>query len=234
MSTVACHPSRWCFLAIGLTLLLTLGCDSTAERRSPSTESETQGEMSPVPADGAQDVGSEESSASSSPTSADRDRSAGHGTEESQITVATISVDDLTDTIARHAGNLVLIDYWATWCGPCLQQFPHTIELSHKYKEAGLQVLSVSCDDPAEGDKVLSTLKKLNATTENYHTSTDMNQTFEGFDIRGGIPFYQLYDRAGNLRYRFNGAPAPGDEAESTDLLEMRIRELLEEPERAE
>ena len=155
--------------------------------------------------------------------------SAAESSGHSAVSLQSLELDGLQDKIAAHAGQVVLIDYWATWCGPCLQEFPHTVERSHQYEGAGLRVMTVSCDDPDAGDKVLTTLRKLGAELENYHTTADIQETFEAFDIRGGIPFYQLYDRQGVLRYRFNGAPAPGDEAEPTDQIDIRIRELLDE-----
>lgn len=230
MPIVTGHVPLRCSLLVGLVLLLLTGCNPAAELDSTGTQGEAEGETSHASLDVASDGSPAASAESSSVTSSlEGARPSESEQESSSVSVAAIVLDDLPAKIADHSGNVVMIDYWATWCGPCLQEFPHTIELSQKYAEAGLRVMTISCDDPSEGPKVLSTLKKLKATTENYHTSVDMNQTFEGFDIRGGIPFYQLYDRKGNLRYRFNGAPTPQDEAEATELLEMRIRELLEE-----
>jgi thiol-disulfide isomerase/thioredoxin len=218
------RPCRFGGLLICLLgLLPAAGCGPSAQTSSSSEES--------IGHSPATEVGSEELAKSSAaesgvvaetPAGGDAPTSAG-------ITVETLATDQLADLVARHTGHVVLIDFWATWCGPCLQQFPHTIEMSHQYEDAGLRVLAVSCDDPEDRPKVVNTLGKLGATIENYQTDGDLQQTFDAFDIRGGIPFYQLYDRHGVLRYRFNGAPAPGDEAESTEMLDIRIRELLDE-----
>jgi thiol-disulfide isomerase/thioredoxin len=205
---------RCCHLALLVSLLLA-GC-------GPSSD----GPLSaPAPAESST-VG-DDSSHSGDPA-AQTPNSAGQS-DSAAVSVSPLELDELSEKVAAHAGKVVLIDYWATWCGPCLQEFPHTVERSHQYEAAGLRVITVSCDDPDEGDKVLTTLRKLGAEMENYHTTADIQQTFDAFDIRGGIPFYQLYDRQGVLRYRFNGAPAPGDEAEPTDQIDIRIRELLDE-----
>src|SRR5207249_1058455 len=52
----------------------------------------------------------------------------------------------LDELIATHKGQVVLVDYWATWCGPCVENFPHTVELAKKYREQGLVAIAVNFD----------------------------------------------------------------------------------------
>src|SRR5215208_350242 len=49
--------------------------------------------------------------------------------------------------LSDYAGKVVLVDFWATWCGPCKSSIPWLIELSEKYKAEGLVVLGVSMDE---------------------------------------------------------------------------------------
>src|SRR5262245_15828247 len=46
-----------------------------------------------------------------------------------------------------YPGKVVLVDFWATWCPKCREDFPHTVELDRKYASEGLVVVSFSCDD---------------------------------------------------------------------------------------
>ena len=50
--------------------------------------------------------------------------------------------------IAKHRGKVVLVDFWATWCLPCVEQLPHTLELGQQMADRGLAVVTVSCDEP--------------------------------------------------------------------------------------
>lgn len=95
-------------------------------------------------------------------------------------------------------GSVVLIDFWASWCGPCRKENPNVVRLYEKYKSAGFTVLSVSLDDneanwkaAIERDKLswpnhVSDLKKWgNAAARLYQVS--------------GIPFTVLVDREGKV-----------------------------------
>ncbi|MEP7270884.1 MAG: TlpA disulfide reductase family protein [Acidobacteriota bacterium] len=65
-------------------------------------------------------------------------------------TVEAISADDFRGLIAYHRGNVILVNFWATWCAPCVKEIPEIVRLQEKYKERGLRVIAVSMDEPEE------------------------------------------------------------------------------------
>lgn len=65
-------------------------------------------------------------------------------------TVEAISADEFRQLIAHQRGNVVLVNFWATWCAPCIKEIPEIIRLQEKYKERGLRVIAVSMDEPEE------------------------------------------------------------------------------------
>jgi thiol-disulfide isomerase/thioredoxin len=127
------------------------------------------------------------------------------GTSESSepitVTLADRAVYD--QVVGQHAGRVVLVDFWATWCLPCVQQFPHTVALSQQYGPERLAVVSVSMDEPQDRDKVLHYLKQQQATFDNLISEYGIGQKgFDAFEITdGAIPHYKVYDRTGTLRH---------------------------------
>ena len=141
-----------------------------------------------------------------------------------ESTVATISPDHLKAVIEKYRGKVLLIDYWATWCDPCRELFPHTVALSRELADRGLAVVSLSLDDADDEPEVVRFLTANRATFENLRAGTGASpESATAFGIENGaIPFLQLYDRAGKLRKTF---PAPVKPAE----VEKAVRQLLAE-----
>ncbi len=138
--------------------------------------------------------------------------------------VATISAGHLKAVIEKYRGKVLLIDYWATWCDPCRELFPHTVALSRELADRGLAVVSLSLDDADDEPEVRRFLTANRATFENLRAETGASpESATAFGIEGGaIPFLQLYDRTGKLRKTF---PAPVKPAE----VEKAVRQLLAE-----
>jgi thiol-disulfide isomerase/thioredoxin len=127
-------------------------------------------------------------------------------------------------------GYVVLVDCWATWCEPCVAHFPETMALGKKYAEQGLRIMTLSLDDPGEKEKVLAFLKEQDSQHDNllsrWGTGTETTETF---GIRGGVPFYKLYDRDGQLRFEFSGDPTGLENVQPIEEIESRVKELLAE-----
>lgn len=150
--------------------------------------------------------------------------------ETDKVSLVTGDEAVLKEWIDQARGRVVLVDYWATWCLPCMEQFPHTVSLHEKHQPKGLEVLTISMDESNQADTVLSFLKRQNASCRNLLTPYGAGSAFaDAFQIRGEVPFYQLYDRKGSLRYTFSGTPEGLENAESIERLDERILELLSE-----
>ena len=121
--------------------------------------------------------------------------------------------------LSEHLGEVVIINFWATWCGPCRQEMPLLDALYGKYKQAGLVLLSVNIDE-----KVEPAIEMAQTLRVSYPVLFDARkEVSRAFDV-GAMPVTVLVDRAGVVRYVSEGYK-PGYEKRYTD----KLRELLNE-----
>ena len=63
---------------------------------------------------------------------------------------AVVDADGLKRVVASYRGKVVLLDFWATWCKPCVEGLPHLKELQKRFGERGFQIIAVSFDEPRD------------------------------------------------------------------------------------
>lgn len=120
------------------------------------------------------------------------------------------SYDALLKDIAGQDAKFTLVDCWASWCGPCKENYPHLKEMDSKYREQGLRVIALSFDgglgEPEYDDKEIAAAKKFinaqKAAFDNFRLNEERDQMFEKFDI-STIPAVFVYDEAGKLIKRY-------------------------------
>src|SRR5579863_7948842 len=90
-------------------------------------------------------------------------------TSNGKVSLKPVTPEEYKALIAAQKGKVVLVDFWATWCGPCREKFPKTLALAKKYKDQGLTVVSVSMDSPERRDqeKALHFLQEQDAQITN-------------------------------------------------------------------
>jgi len=136
-----------------------------------------------------------------------------------------IDASGLARLLDQHRGQVVLVDFWATWCGPCVKLFPHTVELERRFHDRGLVVITVSLDDPADGEPARKFLDRSGAVTENYLSSYGVGpEAMTAFGIAdGALPHVRIYDAEGRLRKTF----ASGGRMVDPKEIESVVEELL-------
>lgn len=122
-------------------------------------------------------------------------------------------------SLADLRGEVVMINFWATWCGPCRQEMPHLEALHQRYNELGFKLLGVN----VEADSRLSD-KFLEETPVTFDILFDpKNDVSELYEVIA-MPSTVLIDRQGNMRFIHHGYQ-PGYENE----YQTQIRALLRE-----
>ena len=105
--------------------------------------------------------------------------------------------------IADYRGEVVLINLWATWCGPCVTEMPSIQRLYDRYRAAGLKVVGIAVDDPPFEDRVVTFVRERGLTFEILHEGSGKVER----DYRAlGIPATYVVGRDGRIRVIRQGA----------------------------
>ena len=123
--------------------------------------------------------------------------------------------------LSEHLGEVVLVNFWATWCGPCRQEMPRLDEIYSKYRRAGLVLFSVNID---EADNLAAAKAMADTLKISYPVLVDARKDVSRAYQASTMPLTVLIDREGVVRYVSEGYKV-GYEVRYTD----KLRELLNE-----
>jgi thiol-disulfide isomerase/thioredoxin len=121
-------------------------------------------------------------------------------------------------TSEQLKGKVVVVDFWATWCGPCRAEIPGYVELQKKYGPQGLVIVGVSLDQ-AGPDVVKPFAAKLGVNYPLVMGDEEVQKAFGGIEV---LPTTFLIDRDGQIRDRKLGA-------EETEIYEKKIAAVMAE-----
>ena len=132
-----------------------------------------------------------------------------------------IKAGDRTVSLSDFKGKVVLIDFWATWCGPCRQSMPEIGRIYEKYHSRGLEVMGVAMDDDGREAAVQSFAKDMGITYPvGMPTSHESVLRYK----MDSIPLLVIVDRSGNIQGKQAGY-APGMERGWAYLVERLLAE---------
>jgi peroxiredoxin len=103
--------------------------------------------------------------------------------------------------LSSYRGKVVLLNFWATWCAPCLTEMPTFVEWQKQYGSGNFQVIGISMDDAAP--EVMATVSKLKL---NYPVLMGDEYLGEAYGGVLGLPVTFLIDRDGKIEARYEGA----------------------------
>jgi peroxiredoxin len=129
------------------------------------------------------------------------------------------SLDGTNLRLNEYRGQVVLINFWATWCGPCRQEMPLLEQIDKRYRDAGFTVLGVNVEGKAGPAQELAS--KAGVT---FPVLVDADQKVSELYQLESMPSSVVVDRDGVVRYVHRGYK-PGDEAKYLEV----VKELISE-----
>ncbi|MBN1295341.1 TlpA family protein disulfide reductase [bacterium] len=126
----------------------------------------------------------------------------------------------LADDLGKH---VIILDFWATWCKPCLRELPHVNTIYEKYKEQGLRAYAISVDDPASTSKVKPTIKRYKFTLP-VLLDPD-NEVIRNYSPSRNVPYLVVIGADGEIIREFSGYK-PGDETLVEEIVVEELKKL--------
>ena len=133
------------------------------------------------------------------------------------FTLASRSGQDVS--LSQYKGNVVMINFWASWCGPCRQEMPLLESIYKKYNRMGFTMLGVNVEPNSNAAN-----EWLKATPVSFPILYDRDSKVSKLYDVAGMPSTVIIDRSGKLRVLHRGYK-PGDENEYLDSIRTLIRE---------
>ena len=128
------------------------------------------------------------------------------------VSLQTIDEAGIRKHVRNDSKKLRLINVWATWCGPCVIEFPELVAINRMYRGREFEFVTISADAPENKDQALVFLKKQQASSSNYIFSIDDKyKLVEAVDKEwpGALPYTILVEPGGKVIYRVQGELSP-------------------------
>jgi thiol-disulfide isomerase/thioredoxin len=129
-----------------------------------------------------------------------------------------VTFDGKTFTLSEKKGSPVVINFWASWCGPCIIEAPVLQRAYNEFKAKGVLFIGIAVQDTEEGARAF--VKEFGYTFPNGQDST--GGIMKAYNVFG-VPKTVIIDRVGRISYTHAGIISEG-------ILHTRIKEVLEKP----
>ena len=136
------------------------------------------------------------------------------------------SIYDSTYTLSNMEGQVVLVNFWATWCGPCRMEIPEFNELYEKYNEKGLEIVGISISDTKK--QLENFVKSFDVDYPIlYGSAKEMNTIMREYGGVYAVPSSFLIGKNGSIIWSFPGAILKNYDPQTFSTLVYRIEKEL-------
>ena len=119
-----------------------------------------------------------------------------------------ITADEIRSLRKNTTGKTLLVNFWATWCAPCKEEFPDLLKTWRMYRKRPFELVTVSVNYPDEEKAVRSFLESQHASSRNLMSATmDPHELVQAFDPewKGGVPYSVILAPGGEVLSRTSG-----------------------------
>ncbi|MBX3242726.1 MAG: redoxin domain-containing protein [Chitinophagaceae bacterium] len=128
------------------------------------------------------------------------------------VTLEQIDAEGVKNLLKNNSDKLRLINVWATWCGPCIKEFPDFITINRMFRGRDFEFISISADEEHRQEKALKFLKDKQASNKNYiFNGPDKYELMDAIDKKwaGGLPYTIIVEPGGKIVYAKQGIINP-------------------------
>ncbi|AIO42061.1 ahpC/TSA family protein [Burkholderia cenocepacia] len=143
---------------------------------------------------------------------------AAQGTPVEQLWAASLTgVDGKPASLASFKGQKVVVNFWASWCGPCVEEMPELVALSHQYKQKGIRFIGIGVDSDQNVKNFLQKVKVDYPVFVSGYAGADLARNFG--NTAGALPFTVVIDETGTIRETKLGQIHPAELKKTLDAL---------------
>ncbi|WP_175836862.1 TlpA family protein disulfide reductase [Burkholderia anthina] len=143
---------------------------------------------------------------------------AAQGSPVDQLWAASLTgVDGKPASLASFKGQKVVVNFWASWCGPCVEEMPELVALSHQYKQKGIRFIGIGVDSDQNVKNFLQKVKVDYPVFVSGYAGADLARNFG--NTAGALPFTVVIDETGKIRKTKLGQIQPAELKKTLDAL---------------
>jgi peroxiredoxin len=124
------------------------------------------------------------------------------------VKISPIDAETVSSLAKNDSKKLLLINVWATWCGPCVSELPELVTMNRMYRKRPFELITISMDDPKKQEQALEMLNRLHVSATNYIFNSEKRDALvEALDPKwpGPVPHTILVAPGGKVIYRQTG-----------------------------
>jgi peroxiredoxin len=132
--------------------------------------------------------------------------------DQEPVELATIDEAGVAKLAKNDTGKLLVVNVWATWCGPCVAELPELVTMNRMYRKRDFQLVTISLDEPDQKEAALKVLKEQHVAVTNYHWTGESKDKLADLldkEWEGPVPYTVVIAPGGKVLYRKSGPLEP-------------------------